>query len=109
LRAVGFITRLIDRGMVADGALKRVLVHGIDAEADMARLGSSSKLNPSWDFLCHLRDLGRTSAGAWLEASFARLGRESTLDLDDVPDEPAPLPQAVPPAPLPVAAGAVGP
>jgi hypothetical protein len=96
--------------VVADGALKRVLVHGIDAEADMARLGYSSKLNPSWDFLRHLRDLGRASAAAWLEASFARIGRESTLDLDDgVPDEPAPLPQTAPPAPLPVVAGAVGP
>jgi NTE family protein len=99
LRAVGFITRLIDEGMVADGALKRVLVHGIDAEADMARLGYSSKLNPSWGFLCHLRDLGRTSASAWLEASFASLGRHSTLELDDEgPEELAPLPQLAPAA-----------
>jgi NTE family protein len=97
LRAVGFITRLIAEGMVADGALKRVLVHGIDDEAAMARLGYSSKLNPEWGFLLHLHDLGRKRAGAWLEASFASLGRRSTLDLDDAAlEEPAPLPQLEP-------------
>ena len=87
LRAIGFITQLIDRGLVEDGALKRVLVHGIDAEEYMAGLGYSSKLNPTWDFLAHLRDIGRESAGRWLEANFDRLGVHSSLDIDgEFPD-----------------------
>jgi NTE family protein len=82
LRAIGFVTRLIDQGLIKEGALKRVLVHGIDAEDYMARLGYSSKLNPAWDFLLHLRDLGRESAGRWLETSFDRLGLVSSLECD---------------------------
>jgi NTE family protein len=82
LRAIGFVSRLIDQGLVKDGALKRVLIHGIDAEEYMAGLGYSSKLNPSWGFLLHLRDIGRESAGRWLEANFARVGVESSLDID---------------------------
>jgi len=82
LRAIGFVTRLIDQGLIKQGALKRVLVHGIDAEDYMAGLGYSSKLNPAWDFLLHLRDLGRASAGRWLETSFDRLGAVSSLECD---------------------------
>lgn len=82
LRAIGFITRLIDEGLVEEGALKRVLVHGIEAEEYMAGLGYSSKLNPSWDFLVHLRNIGRESAGRWLDLNFDRLGVESSLDID---------------------------
>jgi NTE family protein len=82
LRAIGFVTRLIDQGLIKEGALKRVLIHGIDAEDYMARLGYSSKLNPAWDFLLHLRDLGRESAGRWLETSFDRLGLVSSLECD---------------------------
>ena len=90
LRAIGFVSRLIDRGLIKEGALKRVLVHGIDAEDYMARLGYSSKLNPSWDFLLHLRDLGRESAGRWLETSFDRLGAVSSLEVDgELRDEAA--------------------
>jgi NTE family protein len=91
LRAIGFITRLIDQGLVEDGALKRVYVHGIDAEDYMAGLGYSSKLNPSWDFLVHLRDIGRESAARWLDASLDRLGVESSLDIDsEFPGEASP-------------------
>ena len=94
LRAIGFITRLIDDGVVQEGSLKRVLVHNIDAEEYLAGLGYSSKLNPAWDFLIHLRDIGRESARRWLGANFGRLGVESSLDLErEFLDQPLPLPQ----------------
>ena len=90
LRAIGFVSRLIDQGLIKEGALKRVLVHGIDAEDYMARLGYSSKLNPSWDFLVHLRDLGRESAARWLDNSFDRLGAVSSIELEgELRDEAA--------------------
>ena len=47
----------------------------------MRELGVSSKLNADWDFLLYLRDAGRTRAKAWIEASFDRLGQESTIDI----------------------------
>lgn len=58
-----------------------MLIHRIDAEADLEPLNASSKLNPEWPFLEHLRDIGQRAADAWLDANFARLGKESTVDV----------------------------
>ena len=81
LRAIQFVTDLIDKDRVKDGQLKRMLIHSIEAEAFMSGLGVSSKLNPDWDFLTHLRDVGRVRADQWLALNYDRLGRESTVDL----------------------------
>ena len=81
MRAIAFITQLIDDGAVKDGNLKRILVHSIDADDYMAGLGYSSKLNPDWDFLVHLRDIGRERARDWIEESFDKIGAESSVDL----------------------------
>ncbi|MBO6783181.1 MAG: patatin-like phospholipase family protein, partial [Alphaproteobacteria bacterium] len=43
--------------------------------------GASSKLNADWDFLCALKEIGRNTADAWLDANFDSLGEESTIDL----------------------------
>ena len=48
----------------------------------MVDLGYSSKLNAEWDFLCMLRDAGRSAAEAFLRAHRADLGRRSSYDLD---------------------------
>ena len=81
MRAIAFVTRLIDRGSVRDGSLKRMNVHAILADAVTRRLSAASKLNADWGFLTHLRDEGREHARVWLDANLARLGRESTVDL----------------------------
>ena len=81
MRAISFVTKLIDDGKVADGGLRRLLVHSISADDVMAKLGVSSKLNADWDFLLHLRDAGRAYTEAWIAANFDRLGEESTVDI----------------------------
>jgi len=81
MRAVAFVTRLIDEGQVCDGNLKRMNIHAIAAEDFMRDLSVSSKLNPDWEFLTHLRDVGRAQAETWLAAAFDRIGRESSVDL----------------------------
>jgi len=81
MRAIAFVTKLIDEGQVKNGSLHRILIHAIDAEDFMRDLGISSKLNPDWEFLTHLRDLGRERAGAWLEGNFDRINRRSTVDI----------------------------
>jgi len=48
----------------------------------LATLGASSKLNAEWDFLCMLRDEGRRSAEAFLEANAKNIGKRSSIDLD---------------------------
>ena len=55
--------------------------HRIASEA-MVELGYSSKLNAEWDFLCMLRDEGRSTADAFLATHGEDLGRRSSLDID---------------------------
>jgi NTE family protein len=50
--------------------------------AMMVDLGSSSMLNAEWAFLTMLRDEGRKSAQAFLDAHGGDLGKRSTLDID---------------------------
>ncbi|MDF1586044.1 patatin-like phospholipase family protein [Marinimicrococcus flavescens] len=81
MRAIAFVTRLIDEGEIQGARMKRMLIHGILSDAVTKNLPAMSKMNADWGFLTHLRELGREHAAAWLEASFERLGRESTVDV----------------------------
>ncbi|MFI4987078.1 MAG: patatin-like phospholipase family protein [Alphaproteobacteria bacterium] len=81
MRAIAFVTRLVDDGMVNSGTLRRIFIHGISAEQEMNKLGVASKFNGDWMFLTHLRDIGRQHAHTWLAENFDRLGRESTIDI----------------------------
>jgi NTE family protein len=81
MRAIAFVTRLIEEGKVSDNSMKRMLIHMIQADGAMAGFGVASKLNPDWKFLTHLRDLGRESAGKWIDGTIDRLGKETTIDV----------------------------
>ena len=66
----------------AEGALwAGMRIHRIASDL-MLTLGSSSKLNAEWDFLCLLRDEGRKCCEDFIEAHAGDLGRRSSLDLD---------------------------
>jgi NTE family protein len=80
MRAVDFVTKLIDQGRLTGG--KRMLIHSIDGEDVIGALANSSKMNGDWDFLMHLRNIGRDRADAWLKRNFTRLGVETTVDFD---------------------------
>jgi NTE family protein len=81
MRAISFVTKLIDDNPTAMKTLKRMLVHAIAADEVMSGLGAASKLNGDWEFLVYLRDQGREHAGTWLAQHFGSLGRESTIDI----------------------------
>ena len=81
MRAIQFVTGLIDRGFDDDGRLKRMYLHAIDAEEEMADLGVSSKLNASWDFVTRLFALGRKHGDRFLDQHYDKLGRESSVDI----------------------------
>jgi NTE family protein len=83
MRAIAFVTRLIDEGKVADGSLRRVLIHVIAADDVMQKLSVMSKLNADWEFLTHLRDDGRDHAGRWLDQHFDDLGLASTVNVEE--------------------------
>jgi NTE family protein len=58
-----------------------MLVHIIDSQDLLKPLGASSKLNAEWDFLCHLRDLGRKRAQDWIEQHYDDIGKQDSVDL----------------------------
>jgi NTE family protein len=81
MRAIDFVTRLIDSGAAAELKLKRMLIHAISADDIMLRLGVASKLNADWGFLTSLRDAGRERAEAWLAQHFNCIGKQSSVDI----------------------------
>lgn len=81
MRAISFVTRLIDDGEISGERMKRMMIHSIEAEDFMRKLGVSSKMNPDWEFLTHLRDVGREAAEDWLETNYDDIGKRSTVDI----------------------------
>ncbi|MBI1239895.1 MAG: patatin-like phospholipase family protein [Alphaproteobacteria bacterium] len=81
MRAIEFVSRLIDDGTLTDNYYRRMLIHAIDAEEFMQELGVSSKLHPDGEFLEHLKRVGREAAARWVADSADRLGKESTVDV----------------------------
>ncbi len=80
LRAIDFVTRLIEEGKLSREDYMKVHMHRIFA-AELKPLQASSKMNAEWAFLTELRDLGRETAREWLDCNFEDIGQRSTIDL----------------------------
>jgi NTE family protein len=82
MRAIHFVTKLIDNGFDDEGRLKRIHMHTIDAEEYLGKLGVSSKINADWDFLLSLFELGRGKAEEFLNQHYDKIGVESSTDIE---------------------------
>ena len=81
LQSLDFVGRLLDEGSLDSSKYKKMLIHMISGEEDLAQFNASSKMNADWEFLQKLRDIGWQKADAWLRQNFELLGRDSSLDL----------------------------
>ena len=81
MRAIAFVQKLVAQDRVDRGRYKAVKIHAIEAEAEMRRLGYSSKLNATESFLRWLFELGRERASRFLEDHLDKIGRESSADI----------------------------
>jgi len=81
IKQIEFKDRLIDKGITLNGELQKTYLHSISADHDLSELNLSSKLNTSWDFLMHLKNLGYQACTKWLDENFEKLGQESTFKL----------------------------
>lgn len=84
LRAVAFVQKLLEDGMIKEEHRKRfkhVLIHSVRADQALADLSVATKFQLDWGFLTELRDRGRASADEWLAANHAQLGKRSSVDL----------------------------
>lgn len=83
LRGIEFVHRLLQKNKLDREHYADVLVHRIEATEQLNPLSASSKMNSEWQFLTHLRDIGRESARVFLDKHHDSLGVQSTLDLWD--------------------------
>jgi NTE family protein len=81
LRAVHFVTRLIDSGKLSTKEYKRVRMHRISGGEKLDAFTASSRLNAEWSFFKELKDLGRATTKTWLAENYDAIGARATLDL----------------------------
>lgn len=81
VNAIETINRLIDADQIRpESGYRRINLHRIHADDQMAELGIYSKDAPSWEFLKHLRELGQGAfKRLWPEINTA-LGKTSSWD-----------------------------
>lgn len=80
MRAIKFISDLIDKRDLDPAKYKRIYVHDIENENTFQDCGWSSKLNSEWDFLMHLFEEGRKTADEWIKKNYEFIGKKSTID-----------------------------
>ena len=81
MRAIAFVTKLIDDGHLTNDEYKKMHVHMIEAQEITTGLGYASKMNTDWDFLTHLRDIGIQAASDWLKTNYDKIGVDSSIDI----------------------------
>ena len=70
MRAISFVTKLIDHQHRSTRST--CVIHGISDDKLMTGLGVASKLNADWEFVTHLRDVGRKRGEEWLRRTSPR-------------------------------------
>ncbi len=80
---ISTLTRLVEEGVITDKRYRPVYFHRIADPDAMGNLGVSSKNNTAWNFLTYLKSAGRDATEAWLREHGGRIGKKSTLDLDE--------------------------
>ncbi len=85
LRAIAFVQRLIDEGMLKETIRKkyrRLNIHALRGGQVLRDLSMQTKYDTSWPFLTELRDKGRVATESWLSNCATYLGTgKSSVDL----------------------------
>lgn len=79
MRAIEFVQRLLAEKKLDPGRYRRVFLHRIASETQMAAFGASSKYDTSAPFLRRLFDLGRAAGHDWLERHYHYVGHAGTV------------------------------
>lgn len=81
LRAIAFVQRLIDEGLLKEPVIRkyrRLNIHAIRGGQDLLGYGLSSKYDTRWRLLTELRDLGRAEADRWLRECAVHVGTNTS-------------------------------
>lgn len=83
MRAISFITKLIDEGTIAPGKLKRLHMHIIRDDMFIGSLEQVSGFVADPDFLKYLYDAGRRFGRNWLKQNFDSIGVRTTAHIEE--------------------------
>lgn len=81
MRAVDFVQRLLDDGIIPEGRWKRLRVHSVRDDETMRRFGVATKSTPDWTVLAKLKDAGTASMEAWLAEHKGNIGKRDSVDI----------------------------
>ena len=81
LRNIEFVNRLLDRGVIAEGAMKRNNVHSVSDDTLMNQLGMVTKMTINRTLLLQLKDAGRVAMDRFLAERRQDLGKRSSVNL----------------------------
>jgi NTE family protein len=82
MRAIYFVTKIIESGYDDNGRLIKTNMHYIGTGDLMNQYNSSSKLNVDWDWLTFLRDTGRDKAEHWIRENYDKVGHQDSCDVN---------------------------
>ena len=80
MRAICFVTQIIEKGFTDGGRLVKTNLHYIGTGDLLNQYNGSSKLNVDWEWLSHLKDNGRNRAESWIREHYEKIGREDSCD-----------------------------
>jgi NTE family protein len=81
LRAIDFVQRLLEDGVMEEGQMKRLRIHMIADDDLMRQLSVATKLVATPQVLHQLQVAGRAAAEAFVNDHLGSVGKESSVDL----------------------------
>ena len=84
LRAIDFVRRLIEDGMLKEDAQKRlrkIRIHSIRSDKGAMRFGAATKYDVDWGFLNELKQEGAKAAREFLDDHFDAIGVRASVDI----------------------------
>lgn len=82
MRAIYFITQLIERGAITDKSVKKLNMHLIRNKGVFDELDLSTALNTQPNFLEHLFQAGQATGREWIKENFKDIGVKSTANIE---------------------------
>ena len=79
LRAIRFVTRLLEEEKLDVTRYRKVFLHQIDGGAFLETHGSDSKVKSDWVFLQALFEQGREAGKKWMKTNTKHLGVKNTM------------------------------
>jgi NTE family protein len=86
MRAIAFVTKMLDQGWIKDEYkknMKYLHIHAVRADTTMQSFSVASKLDPEWRFISHLYEEGRREGTEWLNKNYDLIGKKSSIDINE--------------------------